>query len=153
FEIDTSKEDDSVEVAVDKDTGVLKIFSQSGIGSAHIKLVSGKMPKGIKLRFFLRGLEELRFSYNNRTITASVSSNNENQILQSMSRNEENAQDRRPLKPDSPSWMQIELFNEKVSSGNKIPIEEGYIEIAVPQHFLNNEFKEFSIHWIDFFRG
>jgi hypothetical protein len=35
---------------------------------------------------------------------------------------------------------------------NKIPLQHGYIEVEVPEHFLKGSHRQATIHWIDFYR-
>ena len=64
-----------VETAVTNNTALFNISSQTGIGSAEVKLVHGQMPETILFQMYLNGLEEFTFAYDNTVITTSVSSN------------------------------------------------------------------------------
>src|SRR5262245_42454 len=58
-------------VTVGADTGqaVVEIFSPSGIGGAEVEITSAALPQAIVLRLHLRGLEQLRFTYGDTTVT------------------------------------------------------------------------------------
>jgi hypothetical protein len=141
------KEDARLQARVDSDGVIIEIFSASGIGQADFELVSEQMPKRIELRFHLRGLEELRFAYDEIIVTSSLSSTGEQGIRQSLSRAGEKPIEAQTITANSPYWMKL-----RVVSQSKIPLQDGYIEVEAPEHFLKNGTRKASIQWIDFYR-
>jgi len=134
-------------VSTEGETAIVDVQSQSGIGSATIKLVSGEFPENIVLRLHIQGLEEFSLSYNETTITASVSSSDSRSVFQSVASPEEGE---RPITPDSPSWLDITIVSDQATP--HIPLDQGYFEITLPKGLLTEADSSFSIQWIDFYR-
>jgi hypothetical protein len=138
--------EDQVDIQYENGTARIDIQSPSGIGSAALELESGDMPENMRLQLHLKGLEQFRLTSAQEQIAASVSSGdpfNENQsILTSGTES--------PLFPGNPLWMEIEIVSNQAEK--KVPLEEGYFEVRVPQQFIQNAGKTFEIEWIDFYR-
>ncbi len=149
--INTAKPDARIKVEADNEIAVIEIFSESGIGSAAIEVTSEALPKKIILRFHLRGLEELRFSYDETMITASLASTSARQIRQSFSRVGERPIKETAIAADSPYWMKMRAVSSD-GAPDTIPLQNGYIEAETPQDFLKGGHRQATIHWIDFYR-
>ncbi len=151
LKVNTAKPEARIKVEADNEIAVIEIFSESGIGSATIEMASEALPKKIIMRFHLRGLEELRFSYDETAITASLSSTNAPQIRQSFSRTGEMPIKETTIAADSPYWMKMRAVSSD-GAHDKIPLQNGYIEVEAPEHFLKGRHRQATIHWIDFYR-
>lgn len=151
LKVNAAKPDARFKVEVDNENAVIEIFSESGIGSATIEVTSENLPKKIIMRFHLRGLEELRFSYDETVITASLSSTNVPQIRQSFSRAGERPIKEAAITADSPYWLKICLVSSD-GAPDKIPLQNGYIEAEAPENFLKGGHRQATMHWIDFYR-
>ena len=145
IKIISHQDDARLQTCVNDDDAIIDIFSASGIGQADFELVSEQMPKRILMRFHLRGLEELRLAYGEIVVSASMASTGEQGIRQSMSRAGEKPVE--ALTSNSPFWMKM-----RVTSRDKIPLREGYIEIEAPADFFTSGARKASIDWIDFYR-
>ena len=145
FTIITKNPDDQVSVQYENGTAQIDIQSPTGIGTASFELISGTMPEAMTLRLHLKGLEQFRLLSAQDRIAASISSG-EPLRVDSESLLSSGAES--PLLPGHPLWMEIEI----VSAEKKIPLEEGYFEVTVPQEFIQNVDKTFEIEWIDFYR-
>lgn len=146
FIIITKNPEDKVAIHYEDGAALIDIQSPSGIGSAAFELESGTMPENIMLRLHLMGLEQFRLKSTQEQIAASISSGNpfhENQI--SLRSGTES-----PLLPGHPLWMEIKVVSDQAEK--RIPLEEGYFEVTVPQEFIQNAKKTFEIEWIDFYR-
>jgi hypothetical protein len=124
-----------VETAVTTNTALFNISSQTGIGSAEVKLVHGQMPETILFQMYLNGLEEFTFAYDNTVITTSVSSTGEHTVLQTVTQ----AGETQTVTEDSDFYMPIR-------------VETNYFEIEVPPDFHAGGYDDFAISWIDFYR-
>ncbi len=151
LKVNATKPGARIKIAADNEKALIEIFSPSGIGSANLAMTSATLPKKIVLRFHLRGLEELRFSYDETIITTSLASTNAPQIRQSLSRIGEKPATETALAPDSPYWMKLRLVSSD-SARNAIPLQNGYIEIEAPEHFLKGGYRQATLQWIDFYR-
>ena len=119
----------------------IEIHSPSGIGSAEVSL-NGQAPQRLTLRFFLKGLEELRFNYNQTEIQASLSSHDAHIIHQSVQTLQADSPE--ILQMSSPYWLSIQLITT--------PPSGAYIDVDAPPDFLQHLPDRFSIRWIDFYR-
>jgi hypothetical protein len=146
FTVTTQNKDDRVSFQNLNAQTVIDVYSPTGIGSATLKLQSGSMPEKIVLRLHLRGLEELRLTSAQTSITVSVSNSDPSQVRQRILA----ASSDTPLTPDHPLWMEIEIVTEQAEK--KIPLEEGYFEVTLPQEFVQKAGNTFEIEWIDFYR-
>jgi hypothetical protein len=139
--------EDYISVQYQNGTALIDIQSPTGIGSAAFELGSGNMPGNMTLRLHLKGLEQFRLTSAQDQIAASVSTgdpfNVENQTILSSGTES-------PLLPGHPLWMKIEIVSDQAEK--KIPLEDGYFEVTVPQEFIRNIEKTFEIEWIDFYR-
>ena len=146
FHVTLSNLDDQIDTVTQNGQTIIDIHSPTGIGSASFELESGSMPEQIVLRLHLRGLEELRLTSGQTSMAASVSNSNPAEVQQRILA----ASSDTPLLPNDPLWMRIEIISPQTEI--KIPLEEGYFEVTVPQEFLRKAGKSFEIQWTDFFR-
>ncbi len=138
FDVSTQKAEDvvTVEIGADGQTAVFDITSPSGIGGAEVELLSGIWPEEIRLRFHLRGLEEMRFAYDEVQVTASVSSTGAGEVRQAVSLAGQPVQ---PITAVSPYWLPYQR-------------QSGVFEFLLPADFYQAAPAAFSLNWIDFYR-
>lgn len=149
--VNTAKPDARFKVEVNHENAVIEIFSESGLGSATIELTSDAVPKKMTLRFHLRGLEELRFGYDETVVTASLSSTDARQIRQSFSRAGGRPIKETAIAADSPYWMKLRVV-ALGGARQTLPLQNGYIEAEAPEDFFKSGTRRVTIHWIDFYR-
>jgi len=146
FSIASDDTGNEVAVSVEGETAIFDVRSERGIGSATVELVSGS-PQTIVLRVHLQGLEEFRLMYNEVTLIASVSSRDVDGVAE------------RVVLPDGaeqslvlgdPLWIDIRIVSDQ--DVPSIPLDQGYFEVKLPNNFLNEARRTFSIRWIDFYR-
>ena len=127
---------------------VLDIECPGGIGGAVIGLKSGEWSQSVLLRLHLRGLESLRVSNGTIALGATVSSHGDNavRVWRIDNRLEQ------PIEKGSPYWMPIRAFDPSGQPGKQVPLDKGYLEIALPQALFEQRPKTIEIHWIDFYR-
>lgn len=142
-------QDDHITWTVAEKNATFDIYSPSGIGRATVRWLTGDYPERVVLRFHLKGLEELRFTYATTIVTISVASTGGPVVQQQVARD---AGERRATTADSPYWMQTKLVAEGTPSSTVIPLTAGYIEVELPPHFLRTHQTVFAIAWIDFYR-
>jgi len=129
------------------DTALIEVHSQSGIGSATVELLSGAPPQDIVLRLHLQGLEQFRLLYDGTVVTASVTGDDIDNIIESATSTGGGEQS---ITPDSLLWLDIRVVSGEDTP--HIPLDQGYFEITLPKNFLNDGRRSFSIRWIDFYR-
>jgi hypothetical protein len=132
------------------EVAIIQIFSDGGIGSADVAIVSEKLPQNIILQFHLRDLERLRFAYSQTTVQVSLSNGEGGDPFETVVR-EGKAAVSEPITPDSPYWMKVRLVPSNALPAT-MPLQEGYIEVQVPPSYLAEQNHQFSIQWIDFYR-
>jgi hypothetical protein len=138
-------------VEADDQRALVQVWSQSGIGSAHLEATSASLPRRIVIRFHLQGLEQLLLTYDGNVVTGSVASTAGNGIRQSRRTTGDTSAQEQLLSPDSPYWMKMSLISMDAVPA-AIPLQEGYIEVEMPDHLLSGGYHKFSIRWIDFYR-
>ena len=147
FAVAAEGDGNEVTASAEDGTLVVDVHSRSGIGSASVEHAAGTFPETIVVRLHLRGLEEFRLSYDDTTITASVSSGDSRSVFQNATQPGEGE---RPITPGSPFWMDVRIVTDRATP--HIPLDQGYFEITLPKGFLREEQRSFSIRWIDFYR-
>lgn len=152
FEVIPKKEADQIEVSFEDQAAVFDIFSPGGIGGAEVKLASGNLPEKILLRLHLKGLEEFRLTAGDKTLQAEASSHGDNAIRESISAIRNDSDGWRKLDPNSPYWMDVQIVDPEAKTAPKVPLKNGYFEVAVPKYFIKKKISVFSIRWIDFYR-
>jgi hypothetical protein len=151
FSIRPQKDDARISVTVQGERAFIDIFSASGIGGADLEVTSSDLPQQILLRFHLRGLEELRFAYQDDVITASLSSSKEHEIRQSCNKAGAAATAAQALVSGDPQWLKIRIVPQSAAPAS-LPLQQGHIEVEVPQSFIAGGHRRMAIHWIDFYR-
>lgn len=119
------------------------VFSPTGIGAASVALASGERPANLAMRFHLKGLEELRFTYGATTVKVSASSRPQAPVLESVI----TAEGEQTISADSPYWMKAEWVDGKAQRDTG-----GYFLVWAPQDFATADPWKFDISWIDFYR-
>ena len=131
---------------------LVDVFSDSGIGTAEIEQIAGSQPQSITLRFHLDGLEGLTFSYDGINIYLSISSQGANEIMQEITFTDDERSSAHLLRVNEPYWLKTVIRSDDSSLENRIPLTNGEIDVSVPQDYLANDHRTFSIEWIDFYR-
>jgi len=122
---------------------LLNIHSDFGIDTAEVEFT--ERPTAVILRFYLQNLEAMGFAYGEMRIrvslymTGQLATFREGVVLDGKEQT---------LTSTSPYWMPAKVVWE-----NDKPRTIRYIEIAVPQDFLDGNYRKFTVGWIDAFRG
>jgi len=131
---------------------LIDIYSPSGIGGAAVEFPENNIPDLVTIRLYLKGLEEFLFDYDNTHITASVSSQDSDLVLQTVRKDDPQASDAQSITPTSSYWLDITIVSDYPSGEINIPLEDGYFQVSAPQDFLDGDYPRFELHWIDFYR-
>ena len=146
FKITTKRDNDKVEVKVEKDRMIFLVRSPFGISQTVIERTDGNWPDSVILRLHLKGLESFKVSNGKVTIEAAVSSQDGKVRLRKDGKEDE------PLDFKSPYWTEIRIVGKDGKPETKIPLEDGYFEILLPKALLEDNPKSITISWIDFYR-
>lgn len=134
-----------IAVEIYPDRAVLDVESPRGIGSADIELSEKFRPKHLTMRLHLRGLEEFRFNYANRTAITSLAGTGRHEVRGRELRDGVE----RTLSARDGLWMPVRF---STAQSVEVPLRDGWIEVDAPADFLKSGARRFTIEWVDFFR-
>ncbi len=146
YHVASSRPSAQVTVSNEGESSKVDVYSDNGIGSATVTLVSGAWPEPVLLRFHLQGLEDLQFVYGETIVRLSVTT--QNMILQSAS---VAGAAEEAVYEQSDYWMPV-TFEDRGGTAVDTPAAGGVIEVQAPADFLAGDHAEFTINWIDFYR-
>ena len=144
------KSGDAVDVLEDDGATVVDVHSKSGIGRLELTPVTDKWPATITVRLHLHGLESLRITTGEFTISTSLTSSSPHKQLCEVIYNNEKR--RTIVTEDSSYWIPLTVVNKKESGSFGIPLANGYFEVILPEILFDNNFEIIFIQWIDFYR-
>ena len=144
YSVTPGKEDAAVTYQVNGGDVTVDVRSKSGIGSAQLAQTDGIAPTSLTMRLYLKGLEQFTFEYPAATVIAAVSSH-DGSVSETVSVQGGAAQ---PIGPDSPYWMPVKIG----AADTSIPLKDGHFEVQAPRDFLATASREFTLHWVDFYR-
>lgn len=144
FKITTKRDNDKVEVKVEKDKTVVSVHSPFGISQAIIERSEEIWSDTVMLRLHLKGLENFKVTNGKITIEAAVSSQD--------SRQWKDGKEDEPLDIKSPYWINIRLVGEDGKPATTIPLNDRYFEIQLPKALSEDNPKSITLDWIDFYR-
>ncbi len=145
FNITRTQAEDSITYQWANDTATFDITSPGGIGGARMVQTSGSKPKRILLQLRFKGLESLKFRFEDGEVNVSVSSS-DSPVVRASARTGNGAE--MEIGPDSEYWMSTEI----VSVSETVPLVDGYFRVELPSAFYAGDAREFSLEWTDFFR-
>lgn len=145
FRVTTKRDNDKVEITVEKDKAVVSIRSPSGISQAIIAC-DGKWPGTVMLRLHLHGLEQLKITNGTVTLEAAVSSQDGKQRLWT------DGKEDFPLNMMSPYWMDIRMVGHDRKPTKNIPLKDGCFEMKLPHALFEGNPQTITLNWIDFYR-
>lgn len=140
-DVTPQKPDDVIALRVEENTAVLDITSLTGIGGITAVFPHAS-PQQVVLHLHLKGLEQLRITYGDTTITAAVS-HEDGSSRQSVT---DSAVSEQPIDSSSPHWLNIQLVAPSDEAGTS------YFAVVLPAHFFTAGQTSFTTEWIDFFR-
>jgi len=152
--IEPGKDDISGDIHYESDMTIIDIHSESGIGSVDISYDPGSQSPDLVLRLHLRGLESLRLQAGDTTVEANVSSSHPHEIRQSATSENGGSVE---MNSTDPLWVNIMIVNNDTNEQVKIPLEDGYFQVTIPQEVFPGELDSeegrlLSVSWIDFYR-
>jgi len=81
-------------------------------------------------------------------ISISVSVNCSGHVIQSVTTKEYK---QRPVSKESTYWMPVR-FVATNGAASAVPLADGVIEVKGPRDFLDGDFGDFALEWVDFYR-
>jgi hypothetical protein len=146
FKITTNRDNDKVEVKVEKDKTIFSVHSPFGISQAVIERADENWSDTVMLRLHLKGLENMKISNDKVTIEAAVSSQ-DGQVRLWKDGKEDSLLDSK-----SPYWTEVRIVGKDGKPKTKIPLEDGCFEIPLPKALFEGNPESITINWIDFYR-
>jgi len=113
FRITTKRDDDKVEVKVEKSKAHISVQSPFSISQAVIKRRVEKWPDSVTLRLQTKGLEHFKITNGETTLKAAVSSHGGDQPVRLWLDDNEDS----PLNVTSPFWMTVRLSQKTTQDG------------------------------------
>lgn len=147
FKITTRRDNDTVEVRVDKEKTAFIVKSPFGISNAVIERKSEKWPDAVVLHLHLKGLESFQVTNDKVKLEASVSSQDGKVRLW------KDGKEDAPLDAKSSLWMEIRRVGDDGKPAKAIPLKDGYFEMQLPKGFFEGNPKTITMNWIDFYRN
>lgn len=148
FKITTKKPDDRVEIDWTGPQVNFAVKSPSGISHAVIERLAEKWPQMVTLRLHLKGLESFEVSNGPSSLHASVSAHEGKPKVRLWKDSKENT----PLDDKSPLWMEVKIVGKDGKPADKLPLEDGYLEMTLPKTFFEGNPNVLKLSWIDFYR-
>jgi hypothetical protein len=149
FEITTKRDNDRVEVKVEKNKATFSVHSPFGIGHAVIERAEENWPDAVVLRLRLTGLENFRVTNGKVKLEGSASIQEGKPLVRLW---KDGKQDM-PLDAKSPYWMEVRILGGEGKPAKVIPLKEGYFEVALPKALFDGNPKSITVNWIDFYRN
>ena len=149
FKITTKRDNDKVDVKVEKHKVVFAFRSPLGISTAIIERFTDRWPDHVTIKLFLKGLENLQISNGKVKLEASISSyEKENPTRLWKDGKEDSLLDSR-----SSFWMEIRTMEAGGTPTKRIPLKDGYFEMTLPTVLFEDNPESITVRWVDFYRG
>ncbi len=132
------------------DVLIVNVRSESGIGSATVRLPEGDRPRDIIVRLHLSALENLTFAWDAGTVEVAVSSTGEAIVRESFQ--PAGAAAAEEIDRGSAQWMDVGILSNNPNATPTIPLVDGHFDVSTPRAFLAGDARSFSLSWIDFYR-
>jgi hypothetical protein len=146
FQIRTKRDNDRVEVKVERGMTVFSVHSPFGISQADIERNDENWPDTVMLRLHLKGLENFKVS--NGKVTLEAVGSSQDGKVRLWKDGEEDA----PLDAESPYWMEIRRVGDDGKLATTIPLTDDCFEIQLPKALFEDNPKLISVNWINFYR-
>ena len=149
FKITTKRDNDRVEVKVEKDKTIFSAHSPFGISQAVIERKGEKWPDAVVLRMHLKGLENFKVTNGKVKLEGSASLQDGNPVVRLWKDGKEDV----PLHAKSLYWIEVRILDGDGKQAKEIPLKDGYFEMALPKAFFEGNPKAITVSWIDFYRN
>ena len=149
FKITTRRDNDKVEVKVEKGKVTFSIHSPFGISQAVIVRASETWPDAVVLRLHLKGLENFKVTNGKVKLEGSASFRDGKPLVRLWKDGQEDA----PLDAKSPYWMEARIVGGDGKPAKEIPLKGGYFEMQLPRAMVEGDPKAITVNWIDFYRN
>ena len=146
FKITTKRDNDKVEVKVERDKTVFSVHSPFGISQTVIERTHGTWSDIVMLQLHLKGLENFKVSNDKVTPHSAVSSQDGNVRLW------KDGKEDSPLDSKSSYWLEIRRVSDDGKQATTIPLKDGYFEIRLPKALFEGNPKLITVNWIDSYR-
>ena len=149
FRITTKRDNDRVEVKVEKDQVFFSVHSPFGISQAAIERAGEMWPDGVVLRLHLHGLENFKITNGKMTLEGWASLQDGKPLVRLW----KNGREDEPLDAKSPYWIGTRIVGGNGKPAKKIPLQDGYFEMVLPKALFEGNPTTITVNWIDFYRN
>lgn len=143
FQATVGRTDTRIRFTTEGGATIFDVTSGFGIDKATIKRESDEWPKTILVRLHLGGLESFKAESGDVAVEWSVSSNGSARVSLWKGKGE------LAIPTNSPYRTEVRI----VGANGKIPLKEGYFEVLLPAKLFEENPKEITLEWIDFYRN
>jgi len=144
LEAETRRGDSRLELGGSGENVIAEVHSKSGIGSATITRVGRDWPGAMRIRLHLRGLESFKVDNGKTVVEWSKSSSGKQASRVSLRL----AGEEDPIEAGGRYHSEVKT----VGGNGKVPLVDGYFEIALPAAIFEDNPAKIDLHWIDFYR-
>jgi hypothetical protein len=148
FKITTRRDNDQVEVQVEKGKVTFSIHSPFGISQAVIGRAGEAWPNAVVLRLHLKGLENFKVTNGTVTLEGSASLRDGKPLVRLWKDGKEDA----PLDAKSRFWMEVRVVGGDGKPAKELPLKGGHFEMQLPRAVFEGSPKAITVSWIDFYR-
>lgn len=149
FKITTKRDNDRVEVKVERDKVFFSVHSPFGISHAAIEQAGETWPDAVVLQLHLHGLEHFKVTNGKVTLEGSASLQDGKPLVRLWKDGKEDA----PLDAKSPYWIEVRIIDGDGKPAKEIPLKVGYFEMVLPRALFEGNPKTITVNWIDFYRN
>ena len=149
LKVSVKSEEDRIDIRSHDKTTVVWIKTGTGIGKATLHRNEMKWPERLLFRLRLRGLESFAVSNNEVKLAMSVLSHGDNmQLVHLWKGNQEGPR----LSRENEFWTKIDVVDATGKGRTRIPLRDGFFEVALPKALLKDNPASLKLKWIDFYR-
>src|SRR5207244_1931519 len=123
---------------------VLDVTSDFGIDQATVERLDDAWPKSVVVRLHLGALESFRAGHGDLAVEWAMAADAKDARVTLWQGRQET-----PLAKDSPYYTEGRI----VGGDGKTPLKGGYFEIPLPGKLFEDNPREITLQWIDFYRG
>lgn len=129
FKITTKRNNDRLDVKVEKDQTIFSVHSPFGISHAVVERTSEKWPDAVVLRLHLKGLENFKITSEKVKLEGSASLQHGKPVMRLWKDGKEDVL----LDAKSSYWIDLRIFEAGGEPANELPLKDGYFELRLPK--------------------
>ena len=149
FKITTKRDDDKVDVKIEKGKATLSVHSPFGISHTVIERGGEKWPDAVVLRLHLKGLENFKVTNGKVTLEGTALLQDGKAVVRLWKDGKEES----PLDAKTLYWIEVRVLDGDGKAAKELPVKGGCFEMPLPKAFFEANPKSITVNWIDFYRN